>query len=47
MNKTLLERHSKRKTNQVRKILSSILPEYEPDLSSSEPVYLKIKTAEA
>jgi len=29
--------------NQVRTILSSILPEYKPDLASKEPVYLKLK----
>ena len=33
--------------NEVRGLLSSILPEYEPDLSSKEPVYLRVKTAEA
>jgi FlaA1/EpsC-like NDP-sugar epimerase len=29
--------------NQVRSMLSSILPEYKPDVSSEEPVYLKLK----
>lgn len=29
--------------NQIRSILSSILPEYKPNLTSKEPVYLKIK----
>jgi len=29
--------------NQVRSILSSILPEYKPDLASKEPVYLRLK----
>ena len=29
--------------NQVRAILSSILPEYKPDLDSKEPVYLRLK----
>ena len=29
--------------NQVRAILSSILPEYKPDLATKEPVYLKLK----
>ena len=34
---------SGRTANQVRAILSSILPEYKPDLSSNEPVYLRVK----
>jgi FlaA1/EpsC-like NDP-sugar epimerase len=34
---------SGRTANQVRSILSSILPEYKPDLASNEPVYLRIK----
>ena len=34
---------SGRTANQVRLILSSILPEYKPDLDSKEPVYLRIK----
>ena len=34
---------SGRTANQVRSILSSILPEYKPDLESNEPVYLRIK----
>jgi len=39
---------SGRTPSQVRSILSSILPEYQPDLASTEPVYLKVKsTAEA
>ena len=29
--------------NQVRSILSSILPEYKPNLASNEPVYLRVK----
>ncbi len=29
--------------NQIRTKLSQILPEYEPDLDSKEPVYLRIK----
>ena len=29
--------------NQVRSILSSILPEYKPDLASNEPIYLRVK----
>jgi FlaA1/EpsC-like NDP-sugar epimerase len=29
--------------NQVRSMLSSILPEYKPDLASQEPVYLRLK----
>ena len=29
--------------NQVRSMLSSILPEYKPDVSTNEPVYLKLK----
>ena len=32
-----------RTANQVRSILSSILPEYEPKLSSNEPLYLRVK----
>ena len=35
---------SRRSANQARSILSSILPEYKPDLASNEPVYLRIKT---
>ncbi len=35
---------SGRTANQVRSILSSILPEYQPDLSSKEPVYLRVKS---
>ena len=35
---------SGRTANQVRSILSSILPEYNPDLASSEPIYLRIKS---
>ena len=34
---------SGRTANQVRSILSSILPEYKPDLASNEPVYLRVK----
>ena len=34
---------SGRTANQVRTILSSILPEYKPDLASKEPVYLRLK----
>jgi len=34
---------SGRTPNQVRSILSSILPEYKPDLASNEPVYLRVK----
>ena len=34
---------SGRTPNQVRSILSSILPEYKPDLESNEPVYLRVK----
>ena len=34
---------SGRSANQVRSILSSILPEYKPDLESNEPVYLRVK----
>ena len=34
---------SGRTANQVRSILSSILPEYKPDLKSNEPVYLSVK----
>ena len=34
---------SGRTANQVRSILSSILPEYKPDLNSNEPVYLRVK----
>jgi len=34
---------SGRTANQVRSILSSILPEYKPDLASKEPVYLRVK----
>ncbi len=35
---------SGRSANQVRLILSSILPDYQPDLSSREPIYLRIKS---
>ena len=35
---------SGRSANQVRTILSSILPEYKPDLATKEPVYLNVKT---
>ena len=35
---------SGRTANQVRSILSNILPEYKPDLSSNEPIYLRVKT---
>ncbi|MBE76423.1 MAG: hypothetical protein CMG41_01610 [Candidatus Marinimicrobia bacterium] len=38
---------SGRTANQVRSILSSILPEYKPDLASNEPVYLRVTSAEA
>tara|TARA_Y100001970_G_scaffold63174_1_gene80877 strand:+ start:19485 stop:21002 length:1518 start_codon:yes stop_codon:yes gene_type:complete len=34
---------SQRTANQVRTILSSILPEYKPDLNSKEPIYLRLK----
>ena len=34
---------SGRTANQVRSILSTILPEYKPDLKSNEPVYLRVK----
>jgi len=34
---------SQRTANQVRAILSSILPEYKPDLNSKEPIYLRLK----
>ena len=34
---------SGRSANQVRSILSTILPEYKPDLKSNEPVYLRVK----
>ena len=34
---------SGRTANQVRTILSSILPEYKPNLASNEPVYLRVK----
>ncbi len=34
---------SGRSANQVRTLLSSILPEYKPDLKSKEPVYLRVK----
>lgn len=30
--------------NQVRSLLSSILPEYQPNLDSKEPVYLRVKS---
>ena len=32
-----------RTPNQVRSLLSSILPEYQPDLANNEPVYLRVK----
>ena len=35
---------SGRTANQVRTILSNILPEYQTDLDSKEPVYLRVKT---
>ncbi len=35
---------SGRSANQVRSLLSTILPEYKPDLKSSEPVYLRLNT---
>jgi FlaA1/EpsC-like NDP-sugar epimerase len=39
---------SGRSANQIRSILSNILPEYNPELSSKEPIYIKVKnTAEA
>ena len=38
--KELEEGLSGKSANQVRSLLSSILPEYKPDLSSKEPVYL-------
>ena len=34
---------SGRTANQIRSTLSSILPEYKPDLASSEPVYMRVK----
>ncbi len=34
---------SGRSANQVRAILSNILPEYKPNLDSNEPVYLRLK----
>ena len=34
---------SGKSANQVRSMLSSILPDYKPDVSSKEPVYLKLK----
>ncbi len=34
---------SGKSANQVRSLLSAILPEYKPDLSSKEPVYLRLK----
>ena len=34
---------SEKTANQVRSILSSILPEYKPNSTSKEPVYLKLK----
>ena len=34
---------SRRTANQIRSILSNILPEYKPDLASNEPVYLRVK----
>ena len=34
---------SGKSANQVRSRLSSILPEYKPDLESNEPVYLRVK----
>jgi len=39
----LKEGLSRRTANQVRSVLSSILPEYKPDLASNEPVYLRVK----
>ena len=41
--KELEEGLSGKSANQVRSLLSSILPEYKPDLSSKEPVYLRLK----
>ena len=41
--KALEEGLSGRTASQVRLLLSSILPEYKPDLASSEPVYLRVK----
>ena len=41
--KALEDGLSGRTANQVRLLLSSILPEYKPDLASSEPVYLRVK----
>ena len=35
---------SGRTANQVRSLLSSILPEYKPDLDSKEPVYLRVRS---
>ena len=35
---------SGRSANQVRSILSSILPEYKPDLATKEPIYISVKT---
>ena len=35
---------SDRTAREVRGLLSSIIPEYKPDLSSSEPVYLRMNT---
>jgi Predicted nucleoside-diphosphate sugar epimerases len=34
---------SGRTANQVRTILSSIFPEYKPNLASNEPVFLRVK----
>tara|TARA_S200000501_G_scaffold353209_1_gene372765 strand:+ start:13843 stop:15654 length:1812 start_codon:yes stop_codon:yes gene_type:complete len=34
---------SLKSANQIRKKLASIVPEYDPDLDTSEPIYLKIK----
>ena len=42
--KNLRNELSGRTANQVRSLLSSILPEYKPDLASKEPVYLRIKS---
>ncbi len=35
---------SGRSANQVRSLLSSILPEYKPNLASKEPVYLRVRS---
>ena len=34
---------SKRTPNQIRALLSTILPEYIPELDANEPVYLRLK----